>query len=90
MLKIDPQMLHWSAYCFYMHIFCDAIPNPAQTRTPDGKVAKSATHWVHLELESIQRGKTSSDFASCYRLNEFTSHNLKAEQISFFEKQRNS
>ena len=36
-----------------MHIFCDAIPNPAQTRTPDGKVAKSATHRVHFELESI-------------------------------------
>ena len=26
-----------------MHIFCYGLPNPVQTRTPDGKVAKSAT-----------------------------------------------
>ena len=36
--------------------FCDAIPNPAQTGTPDGKVAKSATHRVPLGQESIHGG----------------------------------
>ena len=33
-----------------MHIFCYGLPNPVQTRTPDGKVAKSATSNIGLKF----------------------------------------